>query len=153
MTDELTFELVAKMCLEIQKKSISKAGSVGAVVRAINFETKTIKYFSAANLYFNESFVADHAEQLALKIALLQRYYPLEVIVTSSRPGGEPTFLCGICREFIIRINKHLKITVINPDGTLKGWGILKDQLNNYNKPNILKLNREYKKLCGYKEF
>jgi len=150
MSDVVPFEFISKMVLDVQKKAISNSGKVGAVIKGINYETKSVKYFSAANIYVNETFPADHAEQLAAKIALLERHYPVQVYVTSSRLDGEPTYLCGSCREFFMRINRTMKITVINPDGTIKGEDYVEKQLPHYHKPNIRKLNRDYQKLCGW---
>ena len=141
----MTGELFA-MCKQAQDNAISDKIKVGAVCNAYNFKTKHKKLFSAANIHVSESFADIHAEQLAVNLALLERYYPMGIFVTSQSINENVT-MCGSCRHYISEINRHCHITVFNPNGTVKSINSLSD-VYPFAK-NTVKKNKEFEKLCG----
>lgn len=137
------------MCKNAQNNAYGKI-KVGAVCSAINFKTNHRKYFSGANLHVSDSFSDVHAEQLAVNLALLERYYPTKIYVTSQSVDEDVT-MCGSCRHYISEINRYCSIIVFNPDGTRKSINLLSDVYPN-SKDTIQK-NQKFKKLCGYRDF
>lgn len=147
MTEPRTFGEVSDMCRVAQRDGLGKI-QVGAVChgqRVLKDGTILHRYFSGANLHVSDSFADVHAEQLAINLSLLERFYPTEVFVTS-QSVKESVKLCGSCRHYLSEINRHCSITVINPDGSRKSMDIL-SYLYPYSKDTVAK-NQKFKKLC-----
>lgn len=150
MTSELLCledkEKMFSMCKDAQNDAYGKI-KVGAVCSAINYKTKHRHYFTGANLHVSDSFSDIHAEQLAVNLALLERYYPTEIYVTS-QSFDEDVTMCGSCRHYISEINQNCSIIVFNPDGTQKSINLLSDVYPNAK--NTVKKNNKFKMLCGW---
>lgn len=132
-----------------QDKALSKKMHVGAICIGHNFETLKTKIFSGSNLHISDSFADVHAEQLAVSLAILDRYYPIAIHVTSSSIN-EKVLLCGSCRHFVSEININCKIIVHNPDGSVK-LDMIVNEVYPLAKNNIKK-NLYFKRLCGFKK-
>ena len=127
--------------------AISKKKQVGAVVMAWDNSLRDFRFFSGSNLWFSESYAADHAEQFAVKKALFARCYPLRIYVSSGGTDGDAIFLCGLCKEFVSSINRDCEIIVVDPDGGVKGRQILSEEFKSKNFKNK---NDYFKELCDF---
>lgn len=149
MISLLTKEQIFSICVKAQKEAYGKI-SVGAVCHGQRRDEsgKTVhKYWSGANLHVSDSFSDIHAEQLAVNLALLERYYPTEIFVTS-QSKEEDVRLCGSCRHYISEINRHCTIVVFNPDGSQKSMDLL-SELYPYSKDTVTK-NSKIRELCNW---
>ncbi len=145
---KLEFDEIFKMCIKAQKEAYGKI-SVGAVCHArkmINDE-EVDRYWSGANLHISDSFADVHAEQLAVNLALLERFYPIEIFVTSKHEKENVT-MCGSCRHYVSEINRNCSIIVFNPDGTRKSINLLSD-VYPFSKDTVKK-NQKFKELCSF---
>lgn len=146
---KLEYDEIFKMCISAQKDAYGKI-SVGAVChgRKMINEEQVDRYFSGANLHISDSFADIHAEQLAVNLALLERFYPVEIFVTS-QGELENVALCGSCRQYISEINRYCSIIVFNPDGTRKLIKLL-SEVYPFSKDTIKK-NQMFRELCIFK--
>jgi cytidine deaminase len=147
MFEPLSKTEIFSMCKEAQKEAYGKI-SVGAVChgQTVNDEGKLVhRYWSGANLHISDSFADVHAEQLAVNLALLERYYPTEIFVTS-QSNKEDVRLCGSCRQYISEINRYCSVYVFNPDGSIKSVNTL-DELYPFSKDTMEK-NSKFEQLC-----
>jgi len=145
---KLNYDEIFKMCESAQKEAYGKI-SVGAVCHAKKIvDGKEVhKYWSGANLHISDSFSDVHAEQLAVNLAILERYYPVEIFVTSIGEK-ENVAMCGSCRQYISEINRHCSVIVFNPDGTRKLIKLL-SEVYLYSKDTIKK-NQIFRELCNF---
>jgi len=132
---------------KIIDSAISEKKKVGALVVTWDSKYELFRFFSGANFWFSESFAAEHAEQFALKKALLARCYPIRIYVSSSKNNGKPVFLCGLCKEFVSAINSECEVIVIRPNGTIKGRQIISEK---FESKNFEKKNKFFRDLCGF---
>lgn len=143
---KLNSDEIFNMCVKAQKEAYGKI-SVGAVChgKRIIDGLSLDKYWSGANLHVSDSFADVHAEQLAVNLALLERFYPVEIFVTS-QSNDEKVILCGSCRHYISEINKDCSIIIFNPDGTIKSTKLL-STVYPFSK-DTEKKNKKFKQLC-----
>lgn len=139
---------IFEMCGHSQGNAISDKIKVGAVCHGQKIVNGKIhhKYFSGSNIHISDSFADIHAEQIAVNLSLLEKYYPTEIYVTSQSVKENVT-MCGSCRHYISEINCHCIIIIFNPDGTRKSTNFLSD-IYPYSKDTVPK-NDRFKKLCG----
>jgi cytidine deaminase len=107
------------MCKERYLADMSKV-RVGACVIARNMlNHQERKLFSACNIEVSKTYRI-HAEQLATWEALQSGFTMIDVIVVTSQSEEECAALCDNCRGFFSKINPHLRVVVVNPDGSMK---------------------------------
>ena len=142
-------EEVFEMCKSEQQKGIGKI-KVGAVCHGMKFIGAKVyqKYFSGANVHVSDSFADVHAEQMVVNLALLERYYPVEVFVTSTSKE-EDVMMCGTCRHYLNEINSACTVVVFNPDGSIKKINFL-SAIYPYSK-DVFEKNMKFRSLCDYK--
>lgn len=141
------FKEISSMCILAQKDGLGKI-QVGAVchgIKKMKDGTTLHRYFSGANLHVSDSFGDVHAEQLAVNLSLLDRYYPTEIFVTSKK-NDESVKLCGSCRHYLSEINYYMTVIILNPNGLMKSMDLL-SHLYPFAKDTVKK-NMKFKELC-----
>lgn len=146
MNDIKHYKEIFQMCQDAQKEGMGKI-KVGAVCHGQQLVDGEIvnRYWSGANLHITDSFADMHAEQLAVNLALLERFYPTEIYVTS-QTMEEMVKLCGSCRQYLNEINRNMTVIVFNPDGTRKSTDLL-SVIYKFAKDTTIK-NNKLKKMC-----
>ena len=84
--------------------------SVGAAVL-----TKSGEVFLGANIENSSYGATICAERVALSKAIYEGHREIEAIAICSSNNEEPTFPCGICRQFIFEFGENIRIFV-GPD-------------------------------------
>jgi len=118
--DSIPEEQIIKEALQMKTVANDKISNikVGAVVVARNAIGEQA-IFPGCNDEVSKT-IRFHAEENALRNALMAGYNRIESVYVTSMTYSEDNALCPDCRGLFWKVNKYTNVIVLQPDGTVK---------------------------------